>query len=81
MHSYNHDIPQRALDHLSPVQALKLWRSQQPELFVKKVYEQAGLDKLSPTIKRCENLRERLHMYFEAARALLGKRGLWWAYA
>jgi len=36
--TYNHHIPQRALNHLSPVQTLKLWRSKQPELFVKRVY-------------------------------------------
>ena len=42
--TYNHRIPQRALDHLSPVQALKQWRTRRPDLFVKRVYEQAGLD-------------------------------------
>ena len=41
---YNHNIPQRALGHLSPVQALKQWRIKQPELFAKRVYKQAGLD-------------------------------------
>ncbi len=41
---YNHSIPQRALGHLSPVQALKQWRIKQPELFAKNVYKQAGLD-------------------------------------
>jgi transposase InsO family protein len=41
---YNHRIPQRALNHLSPVQALKQWQAQRPELFQKRVYEQAGLD-------------------------------------
>jgi hypothetical protein len=42
----NHSIPQRALGHLSPVQALKQWRIKQPELFDKRVYKQAGLDSL-----------------------------------
>jgi len=42
--TYNHRIPQRALDHLSPVQALKQWRTRRPDLFVKRVYEQSGLD-------------------------------------
>ena len=42
--TYNHRIPQRALDHLSPVQALKQWRTRKPELFLKRVYEQPGLD-------------------------------------
>lgn len=42
--TYNHHIPQRALHHQSPVQALKDWQRKKPELFVKRVYEQAGLD-------------------------------------
>ena len=42
--TYNHRIPQKALNHLSPVQALKQWQSQRPELFQKRVYEHAGLD-------------------------------------
>ena len=41
---YNHHIPQRALGHITPTQALKQWQIKQPELFVKKVYKQAGLD-------------------------------------
>jgi transposase InsO family protein len=42
--TYNHSIPQRALHHQTPIQALKTWREKQPHLFVKRVYEQAGLD-------------------------------------
>ena len=42
--TYNNMIPQRALKHLSPIQALKNWRSQRPDLFVKRVHEQPGLD-------------------------------------
>lgn len=41
---YNHSIPQRALGHLSPVQALKQWRIKQAQLFDKRVYKQAELD-------------------------------------
>jgi transposase InsO family protein len=41
---YNHHIPQRALGHLTPVQALKKWQASHPLLFHKKVYKQAGLD-------------------------------------
>jgi hypothetical protein len=44
MKTYNHQIPQRALDHLAPVQALKDWYSKKPELFKKRVYNQSGLD-------------------------------------
>lgn len=42
--TYNHRIPQKALDHRSPVQALKQWQAQRPELFQKRVYELARLD-------------------------------------
>jgi hypothetical protein len=41
---YNHQIPQRALKHLSPVQALKIWHKKKPELSKKRVYNQSGLD-------------------------------------
>jgi transposase InsO family protein len=43
--TYNHSIPQRALNHQSPVQALKSWQEKKPALFVKRVYEQTGLDR------------------------------------
>ena len=42
--TYNHHIPQRALKHQTPIQALQKWRADKPELFVKRVYKQAGLD-------------------------------------
>jgi transposase InsO family protein len=41
---YNHYIPQRALDARTPVLALKEWQQKRPELFVKRVYDQTGLD-------------------------------------
>ena len=41
---YNHNIPQRALHHQTPIQALKEWQAKKPDLFVKRVYNQAGLD-------------------------------------
>ncbi len=41
---YNHHLPQRALNHQAPSQALKKWQAEKPELFVKRVYKQAGLD-------------------------------------
>ena len=47
--TYNHHIPQRALRHQSPVQALKRWQIDKPGLFIKRVYKQAGLDsRLNP---------------------------------
>lgn len=42
--AYNHHIPQRSLGHLTPVDALKHWRSKKPELFVKQVCKPAELD-------------------------------------
>lgn len=41
---YNHAIPQRALNHCTPVQALKDWQRDRPDLFHKRVYNQTGLD-------------------------------------
>jgi len=42
--TYNHLIPQRALKHQTPIQALQKWRSEKPGLFVKRVEKQPGLD-------------------------------------
>ncbi len=42
---YNHHIPQRALGHLAPVQALQDWQERCPDLFKKKVYNHTGLDR------------------------------------
>jgi transposase InsO family protein/transposase-like protein len=41
---YNHHIPQKALGHITPIQALKQWQKEQPNLFVKQVYNHSGLD-------------------------------------
>lgn len=41
---YNHQIPQKTLGHISPVQALKNWQAKRPELFKKRVYDLTGLD-------------------------------------
>ena len=40
----NHHIPQRALNHISPIEALQAWRKKSPELFVKRVCKQTELD-------------------------------------
>ncbi len=45
MRRYNHHIPQRALGHIAPVQALQDWQEKRPELFKKKVYNLTGLDR------------------------------------
>ncbi len=41
---YNQHIPQRAINHLTPLQAVHKWQKERPDLFVKKEYDQAGLD-------------------------------------
>ena len=47
---YNHHIPQRNLGHLSPIDALKAWEDKRPDLFIKKVYKQTGLDSYPPSV-------------------------------
>ncbi len=43
---YNHHLPQRSLNHQTPIQALKDWQLKHPDLFVRRVYDQAGLDRM-----------------------------------
>ena len=43
--TYNHLVPQRALGHTTPLQALKDWHAKRPDLFVKRVHKQPGLDR------------------------------------
>ncbi|BBA32627.1 transposase of ISPca3, IS481 family [Methylocaldum marinum] len=40
----NRHIPQRALGHLTPIQALKNWQTSHPHLLRKRVYLHAGPD-------------------------------------
>ena len=42
--TYNTHIPQRALGHLSPVEALRKWQEKRPELFVSEINNLPGLD-------------------------------------
>uniref|UniRef100_UPI00114CD610 integrase core domain-containing protein n=1 Tax=Candidatus Thiosymbion oneisti TaxID=589554 RepID=UPI00114CD610 len=42
---YNQHIPQKALGHVPPLQAMKSWYQKQPNLFKKRVYNLAGLDR------------------------------------
>ncbi len=44
---YNHQIPQKALGHIAPIQALKSWQQKCPERFKRKVYNLTGLDRRS----------------------------------
>lgn len=41
---YNDHLPQRALGHKTPLQALRTWHKERPELFVRKPNNQVGLD-------------------------------------
>ncbi len=47
---YNHHIPQKALGHKAPIQAMKEWQKNKPELFKKRVYNLSGLDRLAISI-------------------------------
>jgi hypothetical protein len=43
--TYNHFIPQRAIGHRSPVDALASWYEQHPELFARQVHNQVERDR------------------------------------
>ena len=47
---YNHSIPQRALKHQTPIQALKMWQEKKPDLFLQRVYNHTGLDNYSASM-------------------------------
>ena len=44
VHLYNSQLPQSALKGRTPIDALKDWQRQRPELFRKRVYNHAGCD-------------------------------------
>ncbi|MGE3105279.1 MAG: hypothetical protein AB7K14_08520, partial [Lysobacterales bacterium] len=44
---YNQHIPQKALDHKTPFDAIRDWFERHPELFVKNVRKHPGPDSLS----------------------------------
>ncbi|HKM26327.1 MAG TPA: IS481 family transposase, partial [Thiopseudomonas sp.] len=41
---YNHHIPQRALQHQTPIATLKEWQEKRPDLFYKNVINHTGPD-------------------------------------
>ncbi|NMH16930.1 DDE-type integrase/transposase/recombinase [Tepidiphilus sp. B18-69] len=41
---YNHHIPQKALGHITPVEAMKRWYKEKPELFIKIPRNRPGPD-------------------------------------
>lgn len=46
---YNHQLPQKALGHVSPIQAMKQWQRSHPELFNRRVTNQPGHDSMRNT--------------------------------
>ncbi|MBK1692670.1 IS481 family transposase, partial [Ectothiorhodospira mobilis] len=42
---YNHHIGQKALGHRTPVETLKAWQQDRPDLFRKRVYNHARPDR------------------------------------
>jgi hypothetical protein len=48
VHLYNGKLPQAALKGRTPIDALKDWQRQRPELFRKRVYNHAGCDSYQP---------------------------------
>lgn len=55
---YNHHIPQKALGHLTPIQALKNWQTSHPHLFRKRVHNLAELDSYTGVSIRCRRRTE-----------------------
>ena len=41
---YNEHLPQKALGHKTPLQAIRAWREEKPELFIRKLKNQTVLD-------------------------------------
>ncbi|SFD82896.1 Transposase and inactivated derivatives, IS30 family [Thiohalospira halophila DSM 15071] len=44
VHLYNHHLPQKALDHQPPIQAMKSWYAERPDLFHRKPRNHPGPD-------------------------------------
>ncbi|BAC08272.1 tll0721 [Thermosynechococcus vestitus BP-1] len=42
--AYNHRIPQRVLGHMTPIEKLRWWQTERPDLFVSRVDNVTGLD-------------------------------------
>ena len=76
--AYNHHIPQRALGHVSPIDSLKNWRQKKPELFRKRIYKQAELDRYRDTLvpSHLDRRRTMATRLGEKLRELRKQRGL-----
>jgi hypothetical protein len=51
---YNDHLPQRALSHRTPRQAMDPWRTNHPEIFVRRLKNQTGLDMYRSSLPRQE---------------------------
>ena len=64
---YNEHLPQKALNHATPVEALKTWRKSHPGLFVKQVRNHPGPDTYIATACRTEESKWRSTMAYRYA--------------
>jgi hypothetical protein len=67
---YNGQIPQRALGHVCPIQALKNWYEKAPERFNFRVYNLAGLDNNLVSLDyryHCQDAQNRLLFRYDNA--------------
>jgi hypothetical protein len=74
--TYNHQIPQKAFNHLAPVQALKNWHKKNLELFKKQVYNQPGLDTYDGITRGTANASAPMPSRSHMPRAANGGAGL-----
>lgn len=68
---YNQHIPQEALAHRTPIQALQHWQQQQPGLFLKRVANHTGLDIEDEAEDWVDRLRPDLPEYAQQIQARL----------
>jgi transposase-like protein len=73
---YNQHIPQRALAHSSPIDCLKNWYRERPDLFNKRPCNQAGLDSRNPAfVGYSEDDGWRRHLGPRSRQATLSSNG------
>jgi transposase InsO family protein len=58
---YNHELPQAALGHRAPIEALKEWQQKRPDLFRKEVYRLPRLD----TYQQASNATAKRRHYWQ----------------
>jgi transposase InsO family protein len=69
---YNHHIPQKALDHNTPFDAMREWQNTRPDLFVKKIRNHTG-----PDIPRKDIFGEIWRKYFREQSYALSRGPHW----